>query len=194
MKSKKILLIFLVCVILFSIYTIQQKNKFNSEIRARYEINEFSNDEKEGKYKRAIDFFGDLKFINSDEFLLSEYIGEKVILLDFWTYSCINCQRTLPYIKEWYQEYEKFGLLVIGVHTPEFDFEKDYQNVNEKVLQYGLKYPVILDNDYNIWNSYGINAWPTKILIDKEGFIVYKSIGEGKYQETESKIQELLKI
>jgi len=131
-------------------------------------------------------------FINTDAFKLSDYIGKKVILVDFWTYSCINCQRTLPYLNAWHEKYADDGLLIIGVHTPEFEFEKEYDNVLKATEKYAVSYPVVLDNDYSTWTAYKNRYWPRKYLIDIDGYIVYNHIGEGGYGETEEKIVELL--
>lgn len=119
-------------------------------------------------------------------------IGKKVILVDFWTYSCINCQRTTPYLNAWYEKYKDKGFVIIGVHTPEFEFEKDYNNVRAAVEKFGIKFPVVLDNDYSTWTAYRNRYWPRKYLIDIDGYMVYDHIGEGQYEETEQKIQEAL--
>lgn len=132
-------------------------------------------------------------FVNSDPFQLADLVGKKVILLDILTYSCINCQRTFPYVNAWYAKYKDAGLAVVGIHTPEFAFEKKKENVEEAAEQFGLKFPLVLDNDYATWNAYGNRYWPRKYLIDIHGNIVYDHIGEGGYEETEMKIQELLK-
>ena len=131
-------------------------------------------------------------FINIDKVKVADLIGKKVVLVDFWTYSCINCQRTTPYLASWYEKYKDKGLEIIGLHTPEFEFEKKYENVLAAVKKFGIKYPVVLDNDYSTWTSYHNQYWPRKYLIDIDGFIVYDHIGEGAYEETERKIQELL--
>ena len=131
-------------------------------------------------------------FINVDNITVSELIGKKIILIDFWTYSCINCQRTLPYLGNWHEKYADEGLVILGLHTPEFEFEKDYGNVSRAVEKWDVKYPVILDNDFSTWRSYNNRYWPRKYLIDIDGFIVYDHIGEGGYAETEAKIVELL--
>lgn len=133
-------------------------------------------------------------YINTDKITIGELIGKKIILVDFWTYSCINCQRTLPYLNAWYEKYRDKGLEIVGVHTPEFEFEKNIENVRMAVKKYNVKYPVVLDNDYATWNVYGNRYWPRKYLIDLNGSIVYDHIGEGAYKETEKKIQELLKV
>lgn len=124
---------------------------------------------------------------------IGEYVGKQVILLDVMTYSCINCQRTFPYVTSWYETYKDDGLMVIGIHTPEFAFEKDSKNVAAAMEQFGIRFPVVLDNEYATWNAYGNRFWPRKYLIDIHGNIVYDHIGEGAYKETEQKIQELLK-
>lgn len=150
--------------------------------------------EKSLKYEKAHEFVIPNGYINTygKAIKLSDYIGKKVVLIDFWTYSCINCQRTTPYLNAWYKEYEDDGLVIVGVHTPEFSFEKVQANVEKAVMDDGIKYPVILDNDYLTWNAYGNRYWPRKYLVDIDGFIVYDHIGEGAYDETEKEIQKAL--
>jgi thiol-disulfide isomerase/thioredoxin len=132
-------------------------------------------------------------FINtSGPVSVSDYIGKKVILVDFWTYSCINCQRTTPYLNAWYEKYKDDGLVILGVHTPEFEFEKKYENVAAAAKKFGIEFPIILDNDFSTWAAYKNNYWPRKYLIDIDGYIVYDHIGEGAYVETEQKIQQAL--
>lgn len=131
-------------------------------------------------------------FVNTDGITIGELVGTKVVLVDFMTYSCINCQRTFPYLNAWYDKYKVRGLEIIGIHTPEFAFEKDIDNVREAMRRFGISYPVVLDNDYATWNAYGNRYWPRKYLIDIHGNVVYDHIGEGNYEETEMKIRELL--
>lgn len=131
-------------------------------------------------------------WINSDNLSIQSLRGN-VVLVDFWTYSCINCIRTLPYLNSWHEKYSDKGLVIIGVHTPEFEFEKDYKNVKMAVEQYGIKYSVAQDNNYETWRAYSNRYWPRKYLVDVNGKIRYDHIGEGAYQETEQAIQELLK-
>jgi cytochrome c biogenesis protein CcdA/thiol-disulfide isomerase/thioredoxin len=131
-------------------------------------------------------------FVNSESFKLKDLIGKKVILVDFMTYSCINCQRTYPYLKDWYQKYKDKGLEIVAIQTPEFSFEKRIENVTRSAKENGLTFPIVLDNDYGTWNAYRNQYWPHKYLIDLNGNIVYDHIGEGNYQETEDKIVELL--
>ncbi len=123
---------------------------------------------------------------------IGEFVGKKVILLDIWTYSCINCQRTLPYLTAWWDKYKDKGLVIIGLHTPEFEFEKNYDNVLAAVKKFGIGYPVVLDNDFSTWNAYGNRYWPRHYLIDIDGFIVADHTGEGGYEETERQIQAAL--
>ncbi|MBI1936341.1 thioredoxin family protein [Candidatus Woesearchaeota archaeon] len=147
--------------------------------------------DKEGKYPKAPDFVGIEKWINSEPLTMEQLKG-KVVLIDFWTYTCINCIRTLPYIKDWDKKYRDKGLVIIGVHTPEFEFEKKYENVLNAAKDYQLKYPIAQDNNYGTWSAYQNRYWPHKFLIDIDGFIRYDHIGEGAYDETEKMIQELL--
>ena len=122
---------------------------------------------------------------------LSSLVG-KVVLVDFWAYSCINCQRAIPHLKAWYSDYKAYGLEVIGVHTPEYAFEHVPSNVGSGAKRLGITYPVTLDNDYTTWNNYGNNSWPTEYLIDATGKVRYIAIGEGDYSTTESLIRSLL--
>jgi cytochrome c biogenesis protein CcdA/thiol-disulfide isomerase/thioredoxin len=117
----------------------------------------------------------------------------KVVLIDFWTYSCINCLRSLPHVKAWYTRYHSAGLDVIGVHTPEFDFEHDASNVQAAIRRLGITYPVAMDNDYGTWDAWGNNSWPAEYLIDAQGNVRFGSIGEGDYGQMEAAIRALLK-
>lgn len=130
-------------------------------------------------------------WINSAPLELAQLKG-KVVLIDFWAYSCINCARTIPYLVDWYSKYHKQGLEIIGVHSPEFDFEKSLQNVQSAVKQFGILYPVALDNKFATWNAYRNEYWPAHYLIDKDGNVVYQHFGEGKYDITENNIRFLL--
>ena len=116
----------------------------------------------------------------------------KVVLIDFWTYSCINCIRTLPYLQSWHTRYAADGLVIVGVHTPEFEFEKLYDNVTQAALDEGVTWPVVQDNARAVWQSYANRYWPAKYLIDRHGVIQYRHFGEGKYAETEEEIRKLL--
>ena len=130
-------------------------------------------------------------WINSPPLTLPQLRG-KVVLVDFWTYSCINCLRTLPYLEKWYQAYNNKGFVILGINTPEFAFEHDPNNVAAAVASHGIKYPVALDNNYDTWNAFQNDSWPADYLIDKSGNIRYVSLGEGDYGKTEQAIQQLL--
>ncbi|AJZ75361.1 redoxin family protein [Candidatus Nitrosotenuis cloacae] len=144
-----------------------------------------------GQFRKAPELQGIAGYINTDS-NLKEKIKDKVVLYDIWTYSCINCQRTLPYITAWDEKYSDQGLLIIGIHSPEFEFEKDIKNVELAVEKFGIKYPVILDNDKKTWDAFENRYWPRKYIADDQGYIRYDHIGEGAYDETEKIIQELL--
>ena len=143
------------------------------------------------QFKKAPEFQGISSYINSNGTKLSDLKG-KVVLVDFWTYSCINCIRTLPHLVDWNQKYSDKGLVIVGIHSPEFEFEKNMDNVKKAVTRFGIKYPVLLDNDHDTWNAFHNSYWPRKYLIDAEGFIRYDHIGEGGYVETENAIRNLL--
>jgi thiol-disulfide isomerase/thioredoxin len=140
---------------------------------------------------KAPEFTGINGWINSDPLKMSDLKG-KVVLVDFWTYSCINCIRTLPYVTKWYDTYKDKGFVVIGVHTPEFPFEKVADNVRTAAKRFDIHYPVAQDNDYATWNAYQNQYWPAEYLIDKNGNIVYTHFGEGNYDHTENAIRQLL--
>ncbi|MFZ5524297.1 MAG: cytochrome c biogenesis protein DipZ [Pseudomonadota bacterium] len=137
-------------------------------------------------------FTGATLWLNSPE-LTIEMLRGKVVLVDFWTYSCINCLRTLPYLKAWDEKYRSQGLVIVGVHAPEFAFEKDRRNVEMAIRDLDINYPVAMDNQYAIWNAYRNEYWPAHYLIDAQGRIRDQHFGEGKYRETEQMIQALLK-
>ncbi len=131
-------------------------------------------------------------FVNSDPITIGQFVGKKVVLVDFMTYSCINCIRTFPHLVAWDKKYRDQGLQVIGIHTPEFAFEKKQTNVEDAMRRFGIAFPIVLDNDYGTWNAYGNNYWPREYLIDLQGNIAYDVVGEGGTEETEAKIRELL--
>ena len=139
----------------------------------------------------APELAGLTNWINSKPLTLRKLRG-KVVLVDFWTYSCINCLRTLPHVKAWYQTYRQDGLVVLGVHTPEFAFEHVPSNVRGAVHRLGITYPVALDNDYSTWNAFHNQYWPAKYLIDRRGHIRFVHFGEGEYDTTEARIRTLL--
>ena len=141
---------------------------------------------------KAPDLAGISGYINTTPEDLKNAMKNKVVLYDFWTYSCINCIRTLPYITAWNEKYADKGLLIIGVHSPEFEFEKDINNVKLAVQKFGIKYPVVLDSNHQTWAAFGNQYWPREYITDYQGYIRHDHIGEGNYDETEKVIQQLL--
>jgi thiol-disulfide isomerase/thioredoxin len=130
-------------------------------------------------------------WINSPPLSLAELRG-KVVLVDFWTYGCINCRNTLPALRGWWDTYRGQGLVIVGVHSPEFAHEHELANVREAVRREQIGWPVVQDNDFAIWSAYRNRYWPHLYLIDRQGRVVYDHIGEGAYEETERRIQEAL--
>ena len=190
MKTKKEFIIsaIVITAIIMAIFLIENsKVKIdNTSLKNQTEIRL-----KDGKYSKAPELIGIQEWINSEP-LTIEGLKGSVVLVDFWTYTCINCIRTLPYLREWDQKYSDMGLVIIGVHTPEFEFEKEYGNLLNAVKKYNIQYPVVQDNNYATWNAYRNRFWPHKYLIDTDGFIRYEYIGEGGYEETERMIQRIL--
>ncbi len=115
-----------------------------------------------------------------------------MVLIEFWTFGCYNCRNTLPFVKTWHDRYQDKGLTVIGVHSPEFDDERKVENLRREVASLGIRYPVVTDNDYQTWNAYHVEAWPTTLLLDKQGRIRWRHVGEGDHDEAERLIQKLL--
>ena len=139
----------------------------------------------------APEFGGIAAWINGGPLTMEELRGQ-VVLIDFWTYTCINCIRTFPYLKQWNSRYSDDGLVVVGVHSPEFEFEKLYENVVEATQNEALTWTMAQDNDFVTWRRYSNRFWPAKYLIDKDGVVRYTHFGEGGYAETEEVIRELL--
>jgi thiol-disulfide isomerase/thioredoxin len=139
----------------------------------------------------APDFDGGGNWINSQPLKLADLKG-KVVLVDFWTYGCYNCQNTLPYVKQWWEKYKDQGLVIVGVHTPEFDAEHELANVQRAVERERIGWPIVQDNDYTIWRAYGNHYWPHFYLVDDRGQIIYDHIGEGAYEETDRQIAAAL--
>ncbi len=141
----------------------------------------------------APELVGGGAWINSAPLTLADLTGQgKVVLINFWTYGCYNCRNTLPYVKQWWQTYQDQGLVIIGVHTPEFDSEKVLENVRAAVRREGIGWPVVQDNDRRIWRAYGNHYWPRFYLVNHRGQIIYDHIGEGAYDETERQIAAAL--
>lgn len=146
--------------------------------------------ELEARNIRAPELYGDY-WLNSEPIFMRDLRG-RVVLIDFWDYTCVNCVRTLPYVKDWQKKYDEYGLIVIGVHTPEFKFGKDVQTIQRALERAGIRYPVILDNEALLWSAFANRHWPTKYLIDKDGYIRYAQHGEGGYQQFERALQQLI--
>jgi thiol-disulfide isomerase/thioredoxin len=140
---------------------------------------------------RAPEFAGITAWLNGGPLTVAGLAG-KVVLVDFWTYSCVNCVRTLPYVQAWHEAYKDKGLVIVGVHTPEFDFEKDEANVRAALAKYGITYPVAMDNDYATWNAYSNHYWPAHYFVDAKGDVRYHHFGEGNYGHSEAVIKALL--
>lgn len=194
-NKKLIVLIIIISTIIAAIYYIEfnknDNNHKNSVVKKEFQQSETIKIKAEYSGPELAGISG---YINTDSNLTiaRELKKGNIVLIDFWTYTCINCIRTLPYLKGWDSKYRGKGLTIIGVHTPEFEFEKDYENVKAAVDKYEINYAVVQDNDYETWRAFKNSYWPRKYIIDTYGKIVYDHIGEGGYAETEKKIQELL--
>ena len=130
-------------------------------------------------------------WINTEPLKLRDLRG-RVVLIEFWTFGCYNCRNTLPFVKGWDERYRAKGFTVIGVHSPEFDEERKIEHLRRQVASLGIMYPVVTDNDYRTWKAYNVEAWPTSFLLDKQGRIRWRHVGEGGYDEAERLIQKLL--
>ena len=144
-----------------------------------------------GKTRPAPEFQNIDRWLNSEPLEIRKLRG-RVVLVDFWTFDCGNCLNQLPYVKDWNAKYKDQGLVVVGVHTPEFPFERSTENVQRAIRQLQISHAVAQDNSYATWRAFGNEFWPAIYLIDKQGRIVYSHFGEGRYGETEKKIQALL--
>jgi thiol-disulfide isomerase/thioredoxin len=133
------------------------------------------------------------RWVNSPP-LTAETLRGKVVLVDFWEYTCVNWIRTAPYVKAWNRDYGSLGLVVIGVHAPEFDFGKRPEHIDRGIRDHGVTYPVAIDNDFAIWRAFGNDAWPAKYLFDHRGRLVKRWVGEGSYDEIEAEIRRLLSV
>lgn len=139
----------------------------------------------------APNFVGVKAWLNSGPLNIADLRG-KVVLVDFWTYGCYNCVNTLPHVTRLYDTYKDKGFIVVGVHTPEFPFEKSTDNVQAAIKRYGIRYPVAQDNKYATWNAYHNQYWPAQYIVDRNGTIVFEHAGEGQYEEIEQTVQTLL--
>ena len=175
---------------LFDITAVEQQILDNRNIGGRDEVK--SDDGIFNADSPAPDIVGLENWINSDGYTSLTELRGKVVLIDFWTYSCINCIRTLPHIRELHEKYADDGLIIIGIHAPEFAFEHKIKNVKNAALEYGLTYPIVQDNNFETWRSFENHYWPAKYLIDKDGQLRYYHFGEGAYDKTERAITALL--
>ena len=143
--------------------------------------------------EEAPEFVGTQEWFNTEPITLQGLLDAgQVVLVDFWTYSCFNCQNTHPYLLEWHENYGDEGLTIVGVHTPEFRYEEDAANVREAILAAGIRYPVVQDNDRATWRAFDNHVWPAMYLVSADGQIVYRHFGEGRYEETEQAIREAI--
>jgi len=169
---------------------LSQESTENSTITTNW-INNAQFPIDKSQFKKAPEFAETTGYINTELIKLTDLRG-KVVLVNFWTYTCINWIRTIPYLVDWNEKYANKGLVIVGIHTPEFEFEKNIDNVKAAVDKFGLRYPIVQDNDKGTWNAYENRYWPRIYLVDSEGNMRYDHIGEGGYAETEKVIQSLL--
>ena len=169
------------------------RNLPNEKLEGQVKVTNDTADIKDRRIEMpAIPKFSQEFWINATPEILDSLKG-KVVLFDFWEYTCVNCIRTLPYLKEWNTRYAGKGLLIIGIHAPEFEFGKKRENVEQAVRNFHLTYPIVLDNDYTIWTLFGNKYWPAKYIFDRNGILRSYHYGEGNYGETETTIQKLLR-
>ncbi len=179
-KAKSIILYLILFATFFIVQSCSNSSGSSSGI---------SNVESLGKVgSKAGEIQGITNWINSKPLNLADLDG-KVALIDFWTYSCVNCIRTLPYLKQWHEKYADHGLIIIGVHSPEFNFEASVHNLQSAVDEFGIEWAIAQDNEFETWKAFGNRFWPAKYLIDKQGIIRYTHFGEGEYHDTEMAIR-----
>ena len=140
----------------------------------------------------APEFPKNVTWLQGGPLAMAELRGRPV-LIDFWDYTCLNCLRTLPYLKEWHKRYKDLGLVIVGVHAPEFSFAHNAEHVRRAVASEGLEYPIVVDNEYAVWQAYANRYWPAKYLVDREGKLRYYHFGEGAYDRTEAAVQTLFR-
>ena len=138
------------------------------------------------------DFYGLGPWINSEPIGSLDDLRGRIVLLEFWTFGCVNCAQSLPYVQQWHEKYKDQGLTIIGIHSPEFAYERKFENVQKSVEEKGLTFPIALDNEFETWRSFNNRFWPTLYLLNTEGEVVYKHTGQGNYEETEAQIKALL--
>lgn len=180
-----------VTLLLTGLVLIGVDRDLSSETARQREVQQTSSDTK-WIGKRAPEV-ADGEWINSKPLKLVDLRG-RVVLLEFWTYGCYNCRNTIPSMNKWYKKFSDSGLVIIGVHTPEFEHEKDLSKVREQTAKLGIKYAVVTDKMYRTWRAYDQEYWPVLYLIDRKGIIRYVHVGEGNYDETERQIEFLLRF
>lgn len=184
--GKKILLSLVLVMVAALTYQLVFQPKINMDLSEIVRNNDIGAVSAPG-FEKGGDWF------NSEGLVLEKLMEEnKVVLVDFWTYSCINCQRTFPYLMDWWDKYQDKGLVIVGVHAPEFEFEKEDENLKMAMEKYEIDWPVVQDNEMQIWKEYNNRYWPAKYLVVPPGKIVYKHFGEGAYLETEKRIRSEL--
>jgi thiol-disulfide isomerase/thioredoxin len=194
-KERKIIILLSIIVLVATYLGISSftRSKLNTEKQQKLEAETRIRTEEKAKiYKIAPEISSANGYINTEKVDLGSLRGKKVVLLDFWTSMSSNSQKTISHLNAWYEKYKNEGLMVIGVHTPEFSFEKDKSRLESIIKELDIKYPIVLDDNYKTWGRYANDAWPKLYLIDIDGFVVYNHIGEGAYDITEKNIQELL--
>ena len=187
-------LIIIISVVVLIIFYVNNQSQIESSQSVQIQNQNLSkeNEVKKEKYNSAIELDNPTGFINTDPITLSEFVGKKIVLLHFWSSSCLNCKRIIPYLNKWQQKYNKLGLEIISIHTPEFEFEKDQSLLSEFIKKSKIKYPIVVDNEYNTFFAYQNQYWPRTYLMDIDGFLVFDQVGEKNLGEIEVKIQELL--
>ena len=198
LKNKKTIIVLFILVLALIVILVSGKFIVPNK-PSQFEIKDKQN--KNDQNIKSVNFYDDKapditnkgKWINTDKELTLEDLKGKVVLIEFWTFGCYNCTNTLPYLKDWYGKYKSDSFEMIGIHCPEFDNERNFENVKTSVEELGIKYPVLTDNEFSVWRKFDVHAWPTIFLIDKNGEIRYKKVGEGKYDKTEDMIKSLLK-
>lgn len=194
-KTMRIFLIVIIFVTITSIFVSKMISKSSAASSSGLsQVTSGTSNPITNDYGPVPEFTGLSKWLNPDDQTLSiTQLKGKVVLVDFWTLGCINCIHTLPYVTKWYDTYKDRGLIVIGIHTPEFAYEHETNNVKKAIAQYKIHYPVAQDNDFATWKAFNNQYWPAYYLIDKKGIIRYQHSGEGEYETVESTIQSLLK-
>ena len=186
--QKMVLSLLVLMIAVFGIYGLAKRH---AEVNRARAITSLEISKSEGTTDLMAPEFAPGIWINSEPLTLKGLRG-RVVVVEFWTFGCYNCRNTLPFVKSWDARYREKGLTIIGVHTPELDREKNIDSLRREVAALDIKYPIVSDKDYATWNAYGVNAWPTLFVLDKQGRVRWTHVGEGAYGETEQAIKKLL--